>query len=144
MPVAFSFSRYFWGRRFYLNAQQTPSAQPSHSPADRCATPEYKQLDFILGSWEVTNKGKNPPTSPVEPYIQQLVRRYGIVDECQRWRRERALREFTSAGHGWQYFWVPSSGQPTWLQRWQADRKREEMQFTLTRERQLTEAATKD
>ena len=55
------------GAAFYLNAQQTPSAQPSHPPADRCAAPEYKQLDFILGNWEVTNKGKKSADVTFEP-----------------------------------------------------------------------------
>jgi len=120
------------GAAFFLNAQQTPMAQPSKPPADRCAAPEYKQLDFILGSWEVTSKGKKSADVTFETTSNSSC---GVMES---WKNANGgggngLFANSPVGHGWQYFWVPSSGQPTWLHDGKPTGNGTEMQFTLTR-----------
>ena len=122
----------FSGAALHLDGQQSQPAQPSHPPADRCSTPEYRQLDFILGNWEVANKGKKSADVTFEPTSNSTC---GVMES---WRNANGgggngLFANSPVGHGWQYFWVPSSGQPTWLHDGKPTGNGEELQFTLTR-----------
>lgn len=114
-----------------LDAQ---AAQVSPPPAaqNRCAAPEYQQLDFLLGSWEVSTKGKKTADVTIERTSQSGC---GLIET---WRNTsggggNGLFAHSPVGHGWQYFWVPSSGQPTWLHDGKQTGGGGEMQFTLTR-----------
>jgi hypothetical protein len=44
-----------------------------------------------------------------------------------------SLFAMSPVGKGWQYFWVPSSGLPTWLHDGKPTGKSDEMQFKITR-----------
>jgi len=120
------------GTSLAVNAQQTQATPPSQPPANRCAAPEYRQLDFILGSWEVSNKGKKTADATFEPVSTSSC---GLAET---WRNANGgggngLFANSPVGHGWQYFWVPSSGLPTWLHDGVPTGNGEEMQFTITR-----------
>ena len=111
------------------SAQQTQASQQAES---RCSAPEYRQMDFVLGSWEVSNKGKKTADVTFERTSTSTC---GVLET---WRNANGgggngLFGNSPVGHGWQYFWVPSSGQPTWLHDGKPTGKDDEMQFTLTR-----------
>ena len=114
-----------------LNAQ---AAQVNPPPASqkRCAGPEYHQVDFLLGSWEVSSNGKKSADANFERVSQSDC---GIVEV---WKSTNGgggngLFAYSPVGHGWQYFWVPSSGQPTWLHDGKPTGTADQVQFTLTR-----------
>jgi hypothetical protein len=112
--------------------QSQPAAAAPQPSANRCAAPEYHQMDFILGNWEVSNKGKKTANATFEPTTTSAC---GIQET---WRNGNGgggngLFANSPVGKGWQYFWVPSSGLPTWLHDGKPTGNGDEMQFTLTR-----------
>jgi hypothetical protein len=117
-----------------LQAQQqgqTPVAAPQAN-ANRCDGAEYHQLDFIKGNWEVSNKGKKTADATFE---QTTTSACGLLET---WRNANGgggngLFAMSPVGKGWQYFWVPSSGLPTWLHDGKPTGKPDEMQFNITR-----------
>jgi len=118
-----------------VSGQTSQPPQPSQQtarPANRCEAPEYKQLDFILGSWEVSNKGKKSADVTFEPTSTSNC---GLSETWHNANGGGGSGLFANSpvGHGWEYFWVPSSGQPTWLHDGKPTGNGEEMQFTLTR-----------
>jgi hypothetical protein len=128
----------FWVAVLQVNGQQSQPAQASQTNqqnqpnATRCSAPEYRQMDFILGSWEVSNKGKKTADVTFESTSTSAC---GLLET---WRNAsggggNGLFGNSPVGHGWEYFWVPSSGLPTWLHDGKPTGSGEEMQFTLTR-----------
>lgn len=122
------------GWAFHLNAQQSQPAPQTAPPQNRCTAAEYRQLDFIVGTWEVSNSGKKSADVTIEP---TSVSTCGLIET---WRNSNGgggngLFGNSPNGHGWQYLWVPSSGQPSWLHDGKPTGNGEEMQFTLTRTR---------
>jgi hypothetical protein len=122
------------GWAFQLNAQQSQPAPQAAPPQNRCTAADYRQMDFIVGTWEVSNSGKKSADVTIEP---TSVSTCGLLET---WKNANGgggngLFGHSPNGHGWQYFWVPSSGQPTWLHDGKPTGNGEEMQFTLTRTR---------
>jgi hypothetical protein len=116
----------------HLNSQQTQPTQAGQPPANRCAAPDYHQMDFILGQWEVSNNGKKTADATFELTSTSSC---GLMET---WKNANGgggngLFANSPTGHGWEYFWVPSSGLPTWLHDGKPTGNGEEMQFTLTR-----------
>ena len=116
----------------HLNGQQSQPAQQNPPSANRCSSPEYRQMDFILGNWEVSNKGKKTADVTFENTSTSAC---GLLET---WHNANGgggngLFGNSPTGHGWEYFWVPSSGLPTWLHDGKPTGNGEEMQFTLTR-----------
>jgi hypothetical protein len=87
-------------------------AQQSQPTMPRCSAPEYRQMDFILGSWEVSNNGKKTADVTIENTSTSAC---GLVETWHNANGEGGNGLFGNSpvGHGWQYFWVPSSGLPT-------------------------------
>ena len=117
----------------HLNGQQSQSSQQAPPQnANRCDAPENRQMDFIMGSWEVSNKGKKSADVTMERTSTSTC---GLIET---WRNANGgggngLFGYSPVGKGWQYFWVPSSGQPTWLHDGKPTANANEVQFTLTR-----------
>ena len=114
-----------------FNAQEAKASPPAASQ-NRCGSPEYLQMDFILGTWEVSNKGKKTADVTIERTTQSDC---GLIEI---WKSANGgggngLFAQSPVGHSWQYFWVPASGQPTWLHDGKSTGADAEMQFTLTR-----------
>jgi hypothetical protein len=116
-----------------LNSQQRqPGQQTAGRGADRCEAAEYRQMDFIVGTWEVSNKGQKSADVTLE---RTSASGCGLVET---WHSVNGgggngLFGYSPAGKGWQYFWVPSSGQPSWLHEGKPTANPNEMEFTLTR-----------
>src|SRR5712675_2793061 len=113
-------------------SQPTQASQQNPPSANRCSAPEYRQMDFILGSWEVSNKGKKTADVTFENTSTSAC---GVLET---WNNTKGgggngLVGNSPVGHGWEYFWVPSSGLPTWLHDGKPTGNGEEMQFVLTR-----------
>jgi len=142
-------SRYVWfgavllgallsGAVVHLDGQQSQPAQmaqPSQQnpqSTNRCSGPDYRQLDFIIGTWEVSNKGKKTAEVIIEP---TSISACGLAES---WHNANGgggngLFANSPVGHGWEYFWVPSSGLPTWLHDGKPTGDGVDMQFTITR-----------
>lgn len=115
-----------------LNGQQSqPGQQAVQRNANRCDAPEYHQMDFVLGTWEVSNKDKKSADVTIEPTSTSSC---GLMEA---WRSVRGgggngLFAYSPAGKGWQYMWVPASGRPEWLDGGKPTANQNEMEFNET------------
>lgn len=73
--------------------------------------PEYRQLDFWIGEWDVTLRGSPPATPPSSSSIQS------ILDGCvilESWQSNgyagRSFNQYDAAARKWRQFWVDSQG----------------------------------
>jgi hypothetical protein len=80
-----------------------------HGPHRSCATPEYRQFDFWLGHWNVSNPDRTPAgTNRINAELR------GCVIE-ERWTdvtgfRGRSLNVYDSGTGRWHQTWVDQSG----------------------------------
>ena len=114
MPAIGTFKYVCFVALFFSGAGLQLNGQQSQPGTNRCSAPEYRQMDFILGSWEVSNKGKKTADVTFENTSTSAC---GLVET---WHNANGgggngLFGNSPVGHGWEYFWVPSSGLPTWL-----------------------------
>jgi hypothetical protein len=89
-------------------------AQTSAAP---CGAPAYRQLDFWLGVWNVTNAGKHAGTNRIEK----------VLDGCalmETWKsagshRGHSLTFYDAPRELWHQTWIDVAGQPLYLEgRW--------------------------
>jgi hypothetical protein len=115
-----------------LSGQQgQPRQQAAQRNANRCDAPEYHQMDFVLGSWEASNKDKKIADVTIE---RTSTSSCGLMEA---WRSVRGgggngLFAYSPAGKGWQYMWVPSSGRPEWLDGGKPTANQNEIEFNET------------
>ena len=49
---------------------QVAQVSPPPASANRCSSAEYQEMDFLLGSWEVSSKGKKSADVTIERTTQ--------------------------------------------------------------------------
>lgn len=94
-------------------AAQTSAQQP---PAKPCASKEYRQLDFWVGTWEVRNR-LHPDRPPSTSHISSeeggcvIVERYSTPSGYT----GRSLSFYDAARKLWHQTWIDSQGEPLYL-----------------------------
>jgi hypothetical protein len=85
------------------------AAQEGTPKPPPCSGPEYRQFDFWLGEWNVTQKGKPAGTSKISPILGGCV----VLEEWKSAKGPYAGKSFNryDAGTGkWEQFWVDTAG----------------------------------
>jgi hypothetical protein len=82
-------------------------AQGAPPPQD-CSAPEYRQFDFWIGEWTVTNAGKPAGTNLIEPVMKGCA----IVEHwtSARGGRGTSLNFYDRATKRWSQAWIDESG----------------------------------
>ncbi len=87
----------------------------AHSPTPACVAPDYRQFDFWLGSWKVTNpKGQQVGTSEISRVSEGCAIR-------EQWKSASgsngmSINYYDSADHKWHQDWVGGDGSILHLQ----------------------------
>jgi hypothetical protein len=89
-------------------------ADPASQPQPACTAAEYRQFDFWVGEWNVTQNGKQAGTSRIEK----------ILDGCavlESWTgaggsRGRSLNYYDAMRSVWHQTWVDNQGAPLELE----------------------------
>lgn len=98
---------------------QAPSPSAPPSPGAACTPAEYRQFDFWIGEWDVTNQ--RPPAGKTPPPSKSRISR--ILDGCA------VLEEYETAGGyagkslnfrdgpagKWRQVWIDNGGAPLFL-----------------------------
>jgi len=90
-------------------ASPSPESAPISSPPAACVAPEFRQFDFWLGRWKVTNpQGKEVGTSEISAVSQGCAVR-------EQWKSASgssgtSISYYDSADHKWHQDWVGGDG----------------------------------
>jgi hypothetical protein len=90
-------------------ASPAPSTSPTPSPSPACIAPEFRQFDFWLGKWNVTDsQGKPAGTSEISHASEGCAIR-------EQWTSARgttgmSINYYDSADHQWHQDWVGGNG----------------------------------
>jgi hypothetical protein len=88
---------------------QTPASPPSANAASPCASrPENGQLDFWVGEWDVTDKGRKIATSSIKRAVEGciILENYSQADGFQ----GKSVNFYDAALGKWRQTWVDSLG----------------------------------
>ncbi len=90
-------------------ASPVPADTPAHSPTPACVAPEFRQFDFWLGHWKVTNpQGNQVGTSEISRASEGCAIR-------EQWKSASgsngmSINYYDSADHKWHQDWVGGDG----------------------------------
>lgn len=90
-------------------APVTLSAQESATPPPPCSAPEYRQFDFWIGKWDVTEKGKPAGTSRVTAILDGCV----LLEEWTSANGKflgKSFNRYDADTQRWQQLWVDNQG----------------------------------
>jgi hypothetical protein len=102
-------------------ASPSPAAAPPSpppSPGARCQSAPYRQFDFWIGEWEVTNQ--KPPAGPTPPpgksRISRILNGCAILEEYETPAGYAGKSLNFHDGKAWHQVWIDNGGAPLFLE----------------------------
>lgn len=90
-------------------ASPVPAHTPASSPTPACVAPEFRQFDFWLGHWKVTNpQGKQVGTSEISRVSEGCAIREQWTSASG--SNGMSINYYDSADHKWHQDWVGGDG----------------------------------
>jgi hypothetical protein len=111
LPTALSFALLF-----VLPAYGDPTATPKPT----CSAAEFRQFDFWLGEWDVTNAhAPDPARPPARSHISRLLEGCAVLEEFDNPARGysgKSLNFYSLTDHKWHQTWIDNQGGPLFLE----------------------------
>jgi hypothetical protein len=100
------------------------AAVPTHgadaAKPKACSGAEFRQFDFWLGAWSVTNvRATGPARPPAQSHISRLLDGCAVLEEfdnASRGYSGKSLNFYSLADHKWHQTWIDNQGGPLFLE----------------------------